>query len=40
MEEKVAKSTELEEFLRETSLKPGIINPILKLTKVLCRSSL
>lgn len=30
MEEKVAKSSELEEFLRETSLKPGIINPILK----------
>lgn len=30
MEEKVAKSSELEEFLRETSLKPGIINPILQ----------
>ena len=30
MEEKVAKSLELEEFLRETSLKPGIINPILE----------
>jgi tRNA uridine 5-carboxymethylaminomethyl modification enzyme len=30
MEEKVEKSTELEEFLRETSLKPGIINPILE----------
>lgn len=30
MEEKVAKSTELEEFLRETSLKPGVINPILE----------
>ena len=30
MEEKVAKSSELEEFLRETSLKPGIINPILE----------
>lgn len=30
MEEKVTKSTELEEFLRETSLKPGIINPILE----------
>lgn len=30
MEEKVAKSYELEEFLRETSLKPGIINPILE----------
>lgn len=29
-EEKVAKSSELEEFLRETSLKPGIINPILE----------
>lgn len=30
MEEKVAKSSELEEFLREISLKPGIINPILE----------
>lgn len=30
MEEKVAKSSELEEFLRETSLKPAIINPILE----------
>lgn len=30
MEEKVSKSQELEEFLRETSLKPGIINPILE----------
>lgn len=30
MEEKVAKSQELEDFLRETSLKPGIINPILE----------
>ena len=30
MEEKVAKSSELEKFLRETSLKPGIINPILE----------
>ncbi len=30
MEEKVEKSTELEEFLRETSLKPGVINPILE----------
>lgn len=30
MEEKVTKSSELEEFLRETSLKPGIINPILE----------
>ncbi|WP_374360949.1 tRNA uridine-5-carboxymethylaminomethyl(34) synthesis enzyme MnmG [Cloacibacterium sp.] len=30
VEEKVEKSTELEEFLRETSLKPGIINPILE----------
>ncbi|WP_312075080.1 tRNA uridine-5-carboxymethylaminomethyl(34) synthesis enzyme MnmG [Chryseobacterium sp.] len=28
--EKVAKSEELETFLRETSLKPGIINPILE----------
>lgn len=28
--EKVAKSEELENFLRETSLKPGIINPILE----------
>src|SRR5574343_104850 len=30
MEEKVLKSQELETFLRETSLKPGIINPILE----------
>lgn len=30
VEEKVAKSEELENFLRETSLKPGIINPILQ----------
>ena len=30
MEEKVVKSSELEEFLRETSLKPSIINPILE----------
>ena len=30
MEEKMAKSTELEEFLRETSLKPSVINPILE----------
>ena len=30
MEEKVTKSSELEEFLRETSLKPGIINSILE----------
>lgn len=30
VEEKVAKSQELETFLRETSLKPGIINPILE----------
>ncbi|UOU99340.1 tRNA uridine-5-carboxymethylaminomethyl(34) synthesis enzyme MnmG [Chryseobacterium daecheongense] len=30
VEEKVAKSEELESFLRETSLKPGIINPILE----------
>lgn len=30
VEEKVSKSTELEEFLRETSLKPGVINPILE----------
>ena len=29
VEEKIQKSTELEEFLRELSLKPGIINPIL-----------
>lgn len=28
--EKVAKSEELESFLRETSLKPGVINPILE----------
>ncbi|MFY1048146.1 tRNA uridine-5-carboxymethylaminomethyl(34) synthesis enzyme MnmG [Chryseobacterium sp. GP-SGM7] len=30
VEEKIAKSQELEAFLRETSLKPGIINPILE----------
>ena len=30
VEEKIAKSQELETFLRETSLKPGIINPILE----------
>jgi len=30
VEEKVAKSQELESFLRETSLKPGVINPILE----------
>ena len=30
VEEKIAKSSELEEFLRETSLKPGVINPILE----------
>ncbi|WP_027378637.1 tRNA uridine-5-carboxymethylaminomethyl(34) synthesis enzyme MnmG [Chryseobacterium daeguense] len=30
VEEKVAKSEELENFLRETSLKPGMINPILE----------
>ncbi len=30
VEEKIAKSTELEEFLREHSLKPGVINPILE----------
>ncbi|MFN4364632.1 tRNA uridine-5-carboxymethylaminomethyl(34) synthesis enzyme MnmG [Chryseobacterium hispalense] len=30
VEEKVAKSDELESFLRETSLKPGMINPILE----------
>ena len=30
MEEKVTKSSELEEFLRDTSLKRGIINPILE----------
>ncbi|WP_374460550.1 tRNA uridine-5-carboxymethylaminomethyl(34) synthesis enzyme MnmG [Chryseobacterium taeanense] len=30
VEEKVSKSEELESFLRETSLKPGIINPILE----------
>ncbi len=30
MQEKVARSQELESFLRETSLKPGIINPILE----------
>jgi glucose-inhibited division protein A len=30
VEEKVTKSEQLESFLRETSLKPGIINPILQ----------
>lgn len=30
VEEKIEKSTKLETFLRETSLKPGIINPILE----------
>lgn len=30
VEEKIAKSEELENFLRETSLKPGIINPVLQ----------
>lgn len=30
VEDKIAKSEELETFLRETSLKPGIINPILE----------
>ncbi|MBT2621482.1 tRNA uridine-5-carboxymethylaminomethyl(34) synthesis enzyme MnmG [Chryseobacterium sp. ISL-6] len=30
VENKIAKSEELESFLRETSLKPGIINPILE----------
>ncbi|MCG7279765.1 tRNA uridine-5-carboxymethylaminomethyl(34) synthesis enzyme MnmG [Chryseobacterium taklimakanense] len=30
VEEKIAKEQELEEFLRETSLKPGIINPVLE----------
>ncbi|WP_346983654.1 tRNA uridine-5-carboxymethylaminomethyl(34) synthesis enzyme MnmG [Chryseobacterium sp. POE27] len=30
VEEKVSKSEELESFLRETSLKPGVINPILQ----------
>ncbi|MFC5875049.1 tRNA uridine 5-carboxymethylaminomethyl modification enzyme [Chryseobacterium arachidis] len=30
VEEKVTKSQELETFLRETSLKPGVINPILE----------
>lgn len=30
VEQKIAKSEELETFLRETSLKPGIINPILE----------
>lgn len=30
VQEKITKSTELEEFLREQSLKPGIINPILE----------
>lgn len=30
VEEKIAKSQELEAFLRETSLKPGIINPVLE----------
>jgi tRNA uridine 5-carboxymethylaminomethyl modification enzyme len=33
MEEKVTKSSELEEFLRDTSLKPGIINPILEVNE-------
>jgi len=31
--EKVAQSEELESFLRETSLKPGVINPILETIK-------
>ncbi|MDO4224273.1 MAG: tRNA uridine-5-carboxymethylaminomethyl(34) synthesis enzyme MnmG [Bergeyella zoohelcum] len=30
VEEKIEQSTELEEFLRETSLKPDVINPILE----------
>jgi len=30
VEEKISKSEELESFLRETSLKPGMINPILE----------
>ena len=30
VEEKITKSQELESFLRETSLKPGLINPILE----------
>ncbi len=30
VEEKITKSNELENFLKETSLKPGIINPILE----------
>lgn len=30
VEEKIAKSQEIESFLRETSLKPGLINPILE----------
>lgn len=30
VESKLSKSQELEEFLRETSLKPGVINPILE----------
>lgn len=30
VEEKIKKSNELEAFLRETSLKPGVINPILE----------
>ncbi|WP_449388851.1 tRNA uridine-5-carboxymethylaminomethyl(34) synthesis enzyme MnmG [Chryseobacterium lineare] len=30
VQEKVSKSEELESFLRETSLKPGVINPILE----------
>lgn len=30
VEEKISKAQELEEFLRETSLKPGIINPLLE----------
>jgi tRNA uridine 5-carboxymethylaminomethyl modification enzyme len=29
VEEKISKSNELEEYLKETSLKPGMINPIL-----------
>ena len=30
VEEKIAKSNELEAFLRDTSLKPGVINPVLE----------
>ncbi|MBN8623831.1 MAG: tRNA uridine-5-carboxymethylaminomethyl(34) synthesis enzyme MnmG [Flavobacteriales bacterium] len=30
VEEKIAKSNELEAFLRDTSLKPGVINPVLQ----------